>query len=85
MQPIYRSQDALLEDAEVLYMSRWDLAHRRGMYYSRSDYDKVHVDPRGKCGNRGKVLCYRKIYGVWQFSSKHKRATIWASNCKEVR
>jgi len=46
-------------------------------------YKRLHIDPRGKCGNKGKVLCYRKSgYGVWTYQGKHKKAYIEGMNCK---
>lgn len=83
MQPIYRTGDALVEDVKALYMSSFDRKHRQGMFYSQSGTG-FHIDPRGDCGNKGKVLCYKRVYGVWQFSSKHERAKIYGpTNCRE--
>lgn len=83
MKPIYRTREALIEDVKALYMSSYDRSSRQGMFYSHSAIDKFHVDPRGRCGNIGKVLCYKRIYGVWQFSSKHKKGITGGRNCRK--
>ena len=83
MQPIYRTRDALVQDVKKFYMSAYDRGSRAGMFYAQSA-SRFHIDPRGYCGNTGKVLCYKWTNGVWQFSSKHKKTkTYRISNCRK--
>ena len=74
MKKSYDGQDEIMKDVMRLY----NVDDRFGCYMSFRNKDRVHVDPRGKCG-RGeirmlKVLCFRNIPFTdrWVFAGKHR-------------
>jgi len=79
MKHSYDSQGRMENDIRTLFiLDRWK---SRATYMM--GYPTIHVDPRGKCGKTGKVLCYQKTrYDTWIYKGKHKKAYIGGMNCK---
>jgi len=79
MKKSYSSQSKMENDVRTLFiLDKW----RCHSIYMMG-YPTIHVDPRGKCGAKGKVLCYSKsIHDTWVCRGKHKKAYIDGMNCK---
>ena len=80
MKKSYDSQGRIENDVRTLFILNKYSSHSSYMM----GYPTIHVDPRGKCGKTGKVLCYRKTnHDTWLCMGKHKKAYIEGMNCKE--
>ena len=79
MKKSYDSHDRIENDVRTLFvLNKYSSATSHMMGYKR-----MHIDPRGKCGAKGKVLCYRKsIHNTWIYRGKHKKAYLEGMNCK---
>lgn len=80
MKKVYYSFDSIGDDVRTLFMqgNRFSSASHHMMGYKR-----IHVDPRGNCGVKGKVLCYERVGTSWVCRGKHRKAYINNMNCKD--
>lgn len=79
MKKSYSSQGKMENDIRTLFIRcRWTSCSTYMM-----GYPTIHVDPRGKCGDKGKILCYQKtIRDTWICKGKHEKAYVNGMNCK---
>jgi len=79
MKRIYNGYSRVESDVRKLFiLNRFNSTTSHMMTHS----DRLHIDPRGKCGARGKVLCYKRGVDDWVCLGKHKKANINGMNCK---
>ena len=45
-------------------------------------HNSLHIAPRGNCGAKGKVLCYKIDGSRWVYQGKHRKAYLEGMNCK---
>ncbi len=80
MRKTYDSHDRIENDVRTLFIlgSRFESTSSYMM-----GYDRMHIAPRGDCGVRGKVLCYKIVGTNWVYCGKHRKAYINNMNCKD--
>lgn len=78
MKRVYNSYSKIENDVRRLFI----LCRFKSANYYMMGHDKLHIDPRGKCGKKGKVLCYQIDGKRWIYRGKHKKAYIAGMNCK---
>lgn len=80
MKKSYNSQSRMENDIRTLFV----LCKYKSISVYMMGYPTIHVDPRGKCGAIGKILCYQKsLHETWICVGKHKKAYIQGMNCKK--
>jgi hypothetical protein len=89
MKEYYPDIRAILRDIRRLYgrvfntsIDRSYISLSRSSYIYRRLLAGVHIDPRHKCGKKGKVLCYKKTPTGFHYSSTHEKSFFFSgANC----